>query len=109
MEAEEVSTYNRDGHIEKLLPGFNKEAEYIKNLINEMINIIKDTAVKPSKIIKPLRMLFSEILRNLSSNKRQDQPKIDLAKLIETELIEKIEQMNEQSKFPLNPSSAELT
>jgi len=54
-------------------------------------------------------MLFSEILRNLSSNKRQDQPKIDLAKLIETELIEKIEQMNEQSKFPLNPSSTELT
>ena len=109
MEVEEVSTYNRDGEIEKLLPGFNKEAEYIKNLINEMINIIKDTAVKPSKTIKPLRMLFSEILRNLSANKRQYQPKIDLAKLIETALIEKIEQMNEQSKFPLNPSSPELT
>ncbi len=91
------------------MPGFNKEAEYIKNLINEMINIIKDTAVKQSKIIKPLRMLFSEILRNLSANKRQYQPKIDLAKLIETALIEKIEQMNEQSKFPLNPSSPELT
>ncbi len=109
MEVEEVSTYNRDGQMEKLLPGFNKEAECLKNLINEMINIIKDTAVKPSKIIKPLRMLFSEILRNLSANKRQDRPKIDLAKLIETALIEKIEQMNEQSKFPLNPSSAVLT
>ena len=109
IEAEEVSTYNREGKFEKLLPRFNEDAEYIKNLINEMINIIKDTAVKPSKIIKPLRMLFSEILRNLSAENRQDQPKIDLAKLIETALIEKIEQMNGQSKFPLNPSSAELT
>lgn len=109
LESEAVSTYNREGQIEKLLPGFNKEAEYIKNLINEMINIIKDTAVKPSKIIKPLRMLFSEILRNLSADNRQDQSKIDLAKLIETALIEKIEQMNGQSKFPLNPSFAELT
>jgi hypothetical protein len=109
MEAEEVSTYNRAGQIEQLLPGFSKEAEYIKNLIDEMINIIKDTAVKPSKIIKPLRMLFSEILGKLSSNARQDQSKIDLAKLIETMLIEKIEQMNEQAKFPLNPSSPDLT
>ena len=109
MEAEEVSTYNRDGQIEKSLPGFNKEVEYIKNLINEMINIIKDTAVKPTKIIKPLRMLFSEILRNLSTDNRQDQPKIDLVKLIETALIEKIEQMHEQSEFPLNPSSEEST
>ena len=63
----------------------------------------------PSKIIKPLRMLFSEILRNLSANKRQGQPKIDLAKWIETELIDKIEQMNGQSEFPLNPSSTALT
>jgi hypothetical protein len=70
---------------------------------------IKDTAVKPSKIIKPLRMLFSEILRNLSSDNRKDQPKIDLVKLIETALIEKIEQMDEQSEFPLNPSSEEPT
>jgi len=66
MEAEEVSTYNRDGHIEKLFPGFNKEAEYIKNLINEMINIIKDTAVKPSKIIKPLRIRDPGILTDIS-------------------------------------------
>ena len=66
MEVEEVSAYNREGQSEKLLPGFNKEAENIKNLINEMIHIIKDTAVRPSEMIKPLRMLFSERFLNIS-------------------------------------------
>lgn len=55
------------------------------------------------------KMLFSEILRNFSSNKRQHKPKIILARLIEAELIEKIEQMNEQLKFPRIPLSTELT
>lgn len=108
MEVKEVSSYNRDGQIERLLPGFNREIDYIENLINEMINIIKESAVKPSKIIKPLRILFSEILRNLSVDKNQEQPKIDLVKLIGAELIEKIDQMNEQSTFPLNPSTSEV-
>ena len=106
---EEVSAYDKDGQIEKLLPGLNKEVGCLENLVNEMINIIEQSAVKPSKIIKHLKVLFSEILRNLSANKRQDQLKINLTRLIETELIEKIEQMNEQLKFPLNSSSTELT
>ena len=61
------------------------------------------SAFRPSKIIKTLKMLFSEILGNLSSDKHQDQPKINLAGMIEAEMIERIEQMNEQSKFSLNP------
>jgi hypothetical protein len=54
-------------------------------------------------------MLFSEILKNLSADKYQDQTKINLTKLIEAELIENVEQMNDPLKFPLNPSSTALT
>jgi hypothetical protein len=64
--------------------------------------------VKPAKIIKPLRTLFSEILKNLSSDEQWNQPKIELAKLIENKLVEKIEQMREPSSRPAEPSTPSL-
>lgn len=105
MEAAEVSTYNKDGRIETLLPGYHEAADYLESLINEMIDILKQSAVKPSKIAKPLKMLFSEILRNLSSNPHRNLPKIDLVKLIEAVLIEEVKQMDDQLTPHLHISS----
>jgi hypothetical protein len=53
--------------------------------------------------------VFSHLLKDLSEKKHQNQPKIDLAKLIEAELIEKIKQMPEQSKFTINHSPIEAS
>ena len=109
MEVADVSTYNKDGRIETLLPGYHEAADSLENLINEMIEILKQSAVKPSKIAKPLNMLFSEILRNLSSNPHRNQPKIDLVNLIEAALLEEVNHMDEQLTLPLKPSLQKLT
>ncbi len=105
---EEISTYSKEGLVENITPVVNNEFDYINNLIDEMVNIVKDSGMKPSKIINPIRKLFSRLLKDLSDNGHPNKPKINVAKLIEAELIGKIKQMPKQSKFPINPFTAEL-
>jgi len=55
-----------------------------------MVKIVKDTDIKPSKTIKPIKKLFSHLLEKLSEDEDQNKSKIRLAKRIEDDLIEKI-------------------
>ncbi len=105
---EEISTYSKDGLIESVKPTISNESDYIAALIDEMINMITDSIVKPSNIIDPIEKLFSRLLKDLFDTEHPDMPKISLAKLIETELINRIKQLPERSEFPINPSTAKL-
>lgn len=106
---EEVSTYSKEGLAENVTPVINNEFDYIKNLIDEMVKSVRNSGVKPSKTINPIKKVFSHLLKDLSEKKHQNQPKIDLARQIEEKLIEKIKQMPEQSKFPINHSPIEAS
>ncbi len=106
---EEVSTYSKEGLAENVTPVITNEFDYIKNLIDEMVKIVRDSGIKPSKTINPIKKLFSHLLKDLSGKKHHNQPKIDLAKLIEAELIENIKRMPEHSKFPINHSPIEAS
>jgi len=55
-----------------------------------MVKIVKDTDIKPSKTIKPIKKLVSHLLEKLSEDEDQNKSKIRLAKRIEDDLIEKI-------------------
>jgi len=88
---EEAVTYyrDRDGLAENIASPNNNELN-IKNLIDEMINAVKDSGVKPSKFITPIKKLFAYILNNLPDSGHQNKPKAHLAKLIGMDLIKKI-------------------
>jgi hypothetical protein len=105
---EEISTYTKEGLVNNVTPLVNNEFDYINKLIDEMDNIVKDSNIKPSKIIIPIQKLFSRLLKELSDNEHPNKPKMNLANLIEAELIGKIKQMPEQSKSPINPSTEKL-
>jgi len=90
---EEISTYSKEGLPENIMPVTNNEVDNIKNLIAEMIDIVKDSGIKPSKIINPIKEFFFHLLKDLFDNSHQNKDKITLAKLIESELIEKIKQL----------------
>ena len=86
---EEAVTYSMDGLAENIASPNNNELN-IKNLIDEMINAVKDSGVKPSKFIKPIKKLFADILNNLPDSGHQNKPKAHLAKLIGMDLIKRI-------------------
>jgi hypothetical protein len=100
---EGISTYSKEGLAEKMTPVANKDFDFINKLIDKMANIVKDSEIKPSKTIKPIKKLFSRLLKELSHNEHPKKPKINLANVIEKGLIRKIKQMPERSKCPGNP------
>jgi len=86
---QEAVTYSKDGLAENIALPNNNELT-IENPIDEMITAVKDSGVKPSKFIKPIKKLFANILNNLAENDHQNKPRAHLAKRIGTDLIERI-------------------
>jgi hypothetical protein len=89
---QEAVTYSKDGLAENIALPNNNELN-IENPIDEMITAVKDSGVKPSKFIKPIKKLFANILNNLPDSDHQNKPKAHLAKLIGTDLINRINQL----------------
>ena len=86
---QEAVTYSMDGLAEPIAP-LNTNELPIENPIDEMITAVKDSGVKPSKFIKPVKKLFANILNHLPDSDPQNKPKAHLAKLMGTDLIERI-------------------
>ena len=91
---QEAVTYSMDGLVEPIAPPNTNELP-IENPIDEMITAVKDSGVKPSKFIKPVKKLFANMLNNLPDSDPQNKPKAHLAKLIGTHLIERINHLPE--------------
>jgi hypothetical protein len=97
-QTEELTTYSKDGLVEKSVPEANRNFNTINKLVDEMAKIVKDTDIEPSKTIKPIKQLFSHLLEKLSEDEHENRPKIRLAKRIEDDLIEEIEKTPKKSK-----------
>ena len=91
---QEAVTYSKDGLPESLAPPTDTELP-MENPMDEMITAVKDSGVKPSKFIKPVKKLFANILNNLPDKDPQNNPKPHRVKQIETDLIEKINHLTE--------------
>ena len=91
---EEMSTYSKEGLQETATQAADNETNNIMNLINEMTEIVKDSGVKPSKMVGPIKKLFSGLLKDIADTKHQ-RHKFELAEMIREELIEKIKQLPE--------------
>ncbi len=98
--AKEVNTTSLSGLPNDIAPAVDNEPG-LKNLTDQMGEIITNSGVKPSKFIKPINGLFSNIIKGLPKNGPLHRPKVRLAKLIKEELIHRIE----QQKSPVSPAS----
>ncbi len=91
---EEISTYSKEGLQKIVTQAADNEANNIMNLIDEMTGIVKDSGVKPSRMVGPIKKLFSGLLKDIADTKHQ-RPKLELTEMIREELIEKIKQLPE--------------
>jgi len=91
---QEAVTYSMDGLVEPVASPTNTELP-IENPIDEMITVVKDSGVKPSKFLKPIKNLFANMLDHLPDRNHQNNSKAHLAKQIGTDLIERINHLTE--------------
>ncbi len=63
----------------------------LEDLSEQIKKIIVNSGVKPTQFVKPLKRLFSNIIKELRDDRPQNKPKIRLAKLMEKRLIQGLE------------------
>jgi hypothetical protein len=104
-QVEALTTYSKDGLVEKSAPETNRNLHSINTLIDEMARMVSDTDIEPSKTIQPIKKLFSRLLEELSDDDDHKKPKRRLAKHMEDDLIETIEKTPKRSKCARHCSS----
>lgn len=91
---QEISAYSKNGLPENILSLPDTGLNNIRNMIDEMAGIVKDSGVKPSKMVEPIKKLFSNILKDVSGTVHQNphnKHMIELTELIRDALLKKIE------------------
>ena len=69
--------------------------EHISNLTDKMTDVVKDSRVKPAKLVRAIHKLFSHLFKGLFRDNPPDSPKLAIAKLIRSNLLERIEHLPE--------------
>lgn len=69
--------------------------EHINNLTDEMTEVVKDLGVKPAKLVRPIHRLFSHLFKEYSKEDPLDSPRLAIAKLIKSNLLDRIEHLSE--------------
>jgi hypothetical protein len=69
--------------------------EHINNLTDKMTDVVKDSRVKPAKLVRPIHKLFSHLFKGLSRDNPPDSPRLAIAKLIKSNLLNRIEHLSE--------------
>jgi len=69
--------------------------EYIKSLTDKMTEVVKDSGIKPAKLVRPINKLFSHLFKGLFRDNPLDSPKLAIAKLIRSNLLDRIEHLSE--------------
>ncbi len=77
--------------------GDTDTVDHVDKLTNELVRAVQDSGIKPAKLFKPVKRLFSHFLKALSEteNGPADSPKLQMAKLIKSHLLEKIKHLDE--------------
>lgn len=91
--ANEVPAYSKDGLMETAAPVAKKGLDYLKTLVDEMVDTIKASGVKPTKLVDPIKQLFSLIRKDLAHKHGQNHMKSKLTDLIESKLMKTIHKM----------------
>jgi len=60
-----------------------------------MTDVVKDSGVKPAKLVRPINKLFSHLFKGLFRDNPPDSPKLAIAKLIRSNLLDRIEHLSE--------------
>ena len=76
---------------------------HLKTFIDVMASIVKESGLEPPKFHKHIKSLFSNYRNDLHEKELQDNGKIRITELIETELIERISHLPENLKMIYNP------
>ena len=69
--------------------------KHINNLTDKMTKVVKNSGVKPEKLVSPIHKLFSHLFKGLFRNNPPDSPKLAIAKLIRSNLLDRIEHLSE--------------
>jgi len=93
--AREVDLASLSGVSNDLAPTVDYHPE-LKSPTEQMGEVIANSGVKPSKFIKPIKGLFSNIIRGLPQDSPLHGPRVRLAKLIKGQLLHRIEQQKGQ-------------
>jgi hypothetical protein len=65
--------------------------ENVSNAVDQMSNIIRNSRVKPGKMIKPIQKFFTHLFERLSREGFKDSPILKASRLIESDLLKNIE------------------
>jgi predicted RNase H-related nuclease YkuK (DUF458 family) len=70
-------------------------SEHIGKVTDRIAEVIKESGVRPRRLRKPIRKLFSHLFRELSQENTRDSLKVAIAKLITSNLADKIKDLSE--------------
>ena len=70
----------------------------IKKLVHEVVEVAHDSKINLSHLIKPLKTLLPLLVAQLSREEDFDPPKLKLANLIQSKLIDRLEEEHEEHK-----------
>lgn len=73
--------------------------EHINKLADEMAEVVKGSGVKPAKLIRPIHGLFSQFFKEHSRAHPLDSPRLTIAKLIKSNLMNRIKHLSESEKI----------
>jgi len=73
--------------------------EHIKNLTDKITEVVKDSGVKPAKLVRPIHKLFSHLFKGLFRDNPPDSPRLAIAKLIKSNLLDRIEHLSETEEY----------
>jgi len=76
----------------------------VKNVIDQMTKLVEEADVKPSRMLKPVKELFADILQDLKKDRPGNRARRHLADLIGSELMKRIRQMDNGEKVNVSSS-----
>ena len=86
---------------EEITPrGDTVTADHVDKLTNEMIQVVRNSRIRPANLFKPIKKLFSYLFKELSEtdNDFSDCPKLQIAKLIKSHLLERMSHLDENEQ-----------
>jgi hypothetical protein len=77
----------------------------LEELTDNVTQVIEESGVNPSKIANPLRKLFAHLSKELFSGSFPQSPQREVAKLIQSKLLDSIEELSERYENRESPEA----
>lgn len=98
VEATALSPMDTDQNIQasQLPPEFSSEFKPIHELTDGMVDIVEGSQIHPAKMMRGVHRLFRHLFSDIARGEPQNRDKMNLARLIQSDFIEKLKELSSQ-------------